>query len=194
MIHPNTKLKHIDNLLGYGVFATEFIPKGTIIYVKDALEIEVTQEEYNQQSKIMKDAIEKYSYIDAMGKRVLSWDLGKYVNHCCEPNTMSTGYGFEIAISDIYQDQEITDEYGLFNLVDKMDICCGKTGCRKQLFPEDFETYFQVWDEKIKQVLPLIPLLDQPLYDLIDEATKEDLKEYYSNHQLYKSVYALRHK
>ena len=42
MIHPNTELRFINPVVGYGVFATDFIPEGTITYVKDSLELEVS--------------------------------------------------------------------------------------------------------------------------------------------------------
>ena len=38
MIHPKTTLRFINEEVGYGLYATEFIPKGTITYVKDSLE------------------------------------------------------------------------------------------------------------------------------------------------------------
>ena len=43
MIHPKTELRFVNDDIGYGVFATEFIPKGTILYVKDELEIKVSK-------------------------------------------------------------------------------------------------------------------------------------------------------
>ncbi len=39
MIHSKTELKFINDLVGYGVFATETIPEGTIVYVKDSLKL-----------------------------------------------------------------------------------------------------------------------------------------------------------
>ena len=44
MLHPDTRLQFIDEDIGYGIFATNFIPAGTITYVKDALEIELDAE------------------------------------------------------------------------------------------------------------------------------------------------------
>ncbi|MHC5084588.1 MAG: SET domain-containing protein, partial [Planctomycetota bacterium] len=34
MIHPDTELRKVNETIGYGVFATRHIPKGTILYVK----------------------------------------------------------------------------------------------------------------------------------------------------------------
>lgn len=151
MIHPNTTIKMISETVGYGVFATADIPEGTIVYVKDSLEQVVTPKTYLEQSKEMKDVIDKYSYMDQNGDRIISWDFAKYVNHCCNCNTISTGYGFEIAIREIKAGEQITDEYGIFNLDEEMSLECGFLDCRKRIAPSDFDVYYSLWDEKIKK-------------------------------------------
>lgn len=35
MIHPDTELRFINPEIGYGVFATQFIPRGTITWVRE---------------------------------------------------------------------------------------------------------------------------------------------------------------
>jgi hypothetical protein len=156
MIHPKTELKFINETVGYGVFATESIPEGTIVYVKDSLELVVSPTDYLLHNAEMQEVIEKYSYIDEQGNRIISWDFAKYVNHCCNCNTISTGYGFEIAIRDIAAGEQITDEYGIFNLEKEMSLVCGVSGCRKTIRPDDFDRYYQQWDEKIKKSISLL--------------------------------------
>jgi uncharacterized protein len=194
VIHPHTELRHINDTVGYGVFATKFIPEGTIVYVKDSLEIEVSEEDYQKHPKLMQDVIEKYSYIDERGYRILSWDIGKYVNHCCNCNTMSTGYGFEIAIRDIQAGEQITDEYGIFNLDYEMPLECSQPGCRKAIKPSDFDNLYPEWDEKILKSLKKLKGLEQPLYDLIDSTCREELESFFDESSKYKSIYSLRHK
>lgn len=192
MIHPKTELKFISDQVGYGVFATEDIPEGTIVYVKDSLELVISPSEYIQQNNDMKGVIEKYSYIDEHGNRIISWDFAKYVNHCCNCNTMSTGYGFEIAIRDIKKGEQITDEYGLFNLQEEMDLLCGEACCRKKIAPSDFDAYYKEWDEKIKKSIFKLFEVDQPLVPFIDEDTKLQMDLLHHNPKHYKSVYALK--
>lgn len=194
MIHPNTELRLVNPQVGYGVFATAFIPEGTIVYVKDSLEIEVSPEDYARQPKAMQDQVEKYSYIDERGYRIISWDFGKYVNHCCNCNTISTGYGFEIALRDIYPGEQITDEYGIFNLETPIQLFCGEKNCRKEVKPEDFDLYHKQWDEKIKHALKKFADVEQPLFDLIDKKTQKQLQEYLNDPEKYRSVYALKAK
>jgi len=68
MIHPDTELRFINDEIGYGVFARALIPEGTIVYVKDSLEIEVSPTDYLLHSPEMQDMIEKYSYLDPRGR------------------------------------------------------------------------------------------------------------------------------
>lgn len=193
MIHPHTRLHYINDIIGYGVFATEFIPKGTITYVKDALEPEVTPEEFASHTPAMQEVIEKYSYIDERGIRIISWDFGKYVNHCCHCNTMSTGYGFEIAIRDIRPGEEITDEYGIFNIEHPMPLLCRYSDCRGMVCKNDFETHYQVWDEKIIPAIRLIPYIEQPLLAFLNEQTSEEVRAFLSDPTRYKSVYSVKY-
>ncbi len=192
MIHPHTRLQYIDDHKGYGVFATRFLPKGTITYVKDSLEMEISPMAYRNHDPEMRAAIEKYSYIDERGYRIVSWDFAKYVNHCCHCNTMSTGYGFEIAIRDIQPGEEITDEYGLFNLTEPMPLQCANKGCRGTLRPEDFEQYYPQWDQQLRRALPQIWQVEQPLAALLDDATKAAIDAFLHHPKAYRSVYQLK--
>lgn len=194
MIHPNTELRFINPVVGYGVFATDFIPEGTITYVKDSLELEVSPAEYLLHPPAMQDVIEKYSYIDERGFRIISWDFAKYINHCCNCNSMSTGYGFEIAIRNIFPGEEITDEYGIFNLTESMELVCDKGNCRKMLRPEDFDQYYPEWDQKLKKSLANFQGVEQPLVKFVDESTMKALNAYFADASKYRSVYALKYR
>lgn len=194
MIHPSTKLQYINDQMGYGVFATQLIPKGTIVYVKDSLEIEIEPDDFNSYPTVLQEQIEKYSYIDERGVRIISWDLAKYVNHCCQFNTISTGYGFEIAIRDIHPGEEITDEYGLFNMCQEMEIGCCQSGCRGRVSALDADLYWQEWDDKIIEALQNLQQIDQPLLPLVDAVIRDRLEAYLAKMAPYESVQKLRHR
>lgn len=193
MIHPNTELKYINDQIGYGVFATKFIPKGTITYVKDSLELEVSPAAYLEFTLEMQQVIEKYSYIDERGYRIISWDFAKYVNHCCNCNTMSTGYGFEIAIKDIEMGEQITDEYGIFNLEYEIPLSCQYKSCRKVVRPGDFEELYKQWDVEVKSALTMLYKTNQPLWGLLDLNCRKALDDFNHSSEHYRSVYALRY-
>lgn len=193
MIHPHTQLRYINDEIGYGVFATRFLPKGTITYIKDSLEVEVTPEQYAGYPTNVREVIEKYSFMDERGVRIISWDHAKYVNHCCHCNTMSTGYGFEIAIRDIEAGEEITDEYGMFNLDYEMRLQCRQVGCRGKVSADDMDRLSTVWDEQVKHALSLWRRVEQPLACLLDTSTLSALDAFLANQEQYLSVVHLRY-
>ena len=98
MIHPSTELRFINNEIGYGVVATELIPKGTITWVLDKLDREFTSFEIMAFDQPYQEILSRYCYRNNAGKFVLAWDNGRYVNHSFRSNCMSTAYDFEIAI------------------------------------------------------------------------------------------------
>ncbi len=192
MIHPHTRIHYINDQMGYGVFATQFIPEGTITYIKDSLELEISPEAYAGYPPALQDTVEKYSFIDDRGYRIVSWDFAKYVNHCCSCNTMSTGYGFEIAIRDIQPGEQLTDEYGLFNLEYEMPLDCHIPGCRRKITPFDLDIYFEQWDSTVRTALRKLQEVDQPLSYLIDAETADDLQAFLQDNEVYRSVYSLK--
>ncbi|MBI5450011.1 MAG: SET domain-containing protein [Gammaproteobacteria bacterium] len=194
MIHPNTELRFVSPEIGYGIFATARIPKGTIVYVKDQLEIELTPRQYTRLDVAHRRLADKFSYIDQRGVRIISWDHAKYVNHNCDCNTMSTGYGFEIALRDIEAGDEVTDEYGLFNIPVELQISCGCFNCRQVLRPDDIDNYHQIWDTMIVSALQEAQEVHQPLWELLDAATRDGVLDYLAGREDYRSVLTLKGK
>jgi len=192
MMHPDTELRFVSKEIGYGVFATRPIPIGTIVYVKDQLEVEITHEQYARLDSICRNSVDKYTYMDRRGVRILSWDYAKYVNHRCECNSISTAYGFEIAIRDISAGEEITDEYGLFNITEPMSVNCGCSHCRNILLPDDIDTYHPLWDEWVVGALAHVRNVKQPLWNLLDVSTKIELMNVLTGCGEYLSVIHLK--
>jgi hypothetical protein len=193
MIHPDLELRFINDTIGSGIFAKKIIPAGTITYVKDSLEIEITMENFQRHSYEMQKVIDKYSYIDERGIKIISWDIAKFVNHSCNCNTMSTGYGFEIAIRNIEAGEEVTDEYGLFNIEQDLACMCGASNCRGFIKGTDIDTYNKTWDQKISKILPSLFVNEQPLKKFIDTTTIAQLRSYMDNPKSYRSVKYLKY-
>ena len=181
MFHPSAKLRLRSSRIGMGVYATADIPQGTITYVRDALEPVITPQVFADLPECMQREVEHYGYINEQGAYVLSWDIGKYVNHCCFPNTMTTGLGFEIAIRDIARGEEIADEYGLFNLKESMPVRCGRPDCRRQVSPQDLDLFLAKWDSQVQPALMRIKHVCQPLWAILDPETISDLDAFLSN-------------
>ena len=194
MIHPATELRLVNPHVGYGVFASRHIPMGTLVYVQDPLDIEITPEHYQRLDEASRQQAEKYSYIDPRGIRILSWDGAKYVNHSCGANTMSTAWGFEIALCDIEAGEQLTDEYGLFNLEWEMDCCCAHPHCRGRIRPTDAELLHRRWDRRVKPAMAAILKVEQPLIHHLDPLTRNSLDQYLAGRSRYRSVRSLLRK
>jgi hypothetical protein len=188
MIHPDTELKFVSPEVGYGIFATAFMPMGTIVYVEDPLDIKISAENALLQDDRYKGFIKKYSVRDRQGNYILCWDNAKYVNHCCQFNTISTGYDFEIAIRDIEAGEQITDEYGLFNLEEEIHLICNHSNCRGKVCSSDVDGYRTQWDEMIKGALRRLQHIPQPLMPHLDAITYGDLMNYLTTGENYRSV------
>lgn len=193
MIHPHVELKKVSDTIGYGVFATQLIPKGTLTYVRDALEISLSAADCGELPANLASIVDKYSYIEPTGKRVVSWDFARFVNHNCNCNTMSTGYGFEIALRDIHAGEEITDEYGLFNPPQDFAIECEDcNNCRGMVRITDIDILYPIWDEQVKSALVLMEKVNQPLLEFMAESDLKAVKKFLAGKMPYRSVLQLK--
>lgn len=167
MIHPHTELRFISEQMGFGVFATQFIPKGTIIWALDELDQILEADYLDTVDKNKGELIKKYAYRNQDGKFVLCWDLGKYVNHSFHANCMGTAYEFEIAIRDINPGEQLTDDYGTLN-IDEPFECISEEGTeRKLVYPDDLLTYYEKWDQQVLSALQHVHDVEQQLFHLV---------------------------
>jgi hypothetical protein len=164
LIHPSTTLQFIDARIGHGAVATELIPKGTIVWVHDELDQVFTPAQVDRLSRDYWDIIETYTYLNRDGNRVLCWDLARYVNHSCEPNCLSPGLDFEIAVRDIAPGEPLTDDYAALNLTAAWDCQCGSPRCRGHIHAGDFPALARDWDARLAEVLPHVGRVPQPLW------------------------------
>lgn len=191
MMHPDTELRMVNPQIGRGVFATRFIPMGTITYADDALEIHIPADSPLHNDPRYRDIIETYAHIDRNGQWTLCWDIARYVNHCCHCNTITTAYGFEIAIRDIQPGEQITDEYALFEPNCDMELICEYADCRKRIRPDDVERYGDQWDAQIQAALARLNQVPQPLLPFVEGEARTDLDHYLETGQGYQSVRTL---
>ena len=167
MIHPDTEIRFINSIVGYGVVATKLIPKGTITWVQDELDRIYTAQEAEQLSGLMKTHLETYCFTNGKGEKVLCWDYAKYVNHSFNPSCFSTAYDFEIAIRDIQPGEQLTDDYGYLNLEEPFEAM-DEGYERKIVYPDDILTYHKEWDALIKDRISDVFSVSQPLIPYVD--------------------------
>jgi uncharacterized protein len=175
MMHPCTELRHVNCVIGHGVFATQFIPKGTLTWVRDDLDITFSADQIADLNPLYQRTLDKYTFTDGRGWLVLCWDHARYVNHSCDANCLSAGYDFEIAVRDIMPGDELTDDYGTLNLAESFTCACGTAQCRKEVSPGDIESLAELWDSRVQAAFSDIARVAQPLWPLLKEKTEVEM-------------------
>ncbi|MBC8308382.1 MAG: SET domain-containing protein [Pelagibacterales bacterium] len=187
MIHPKTELRFISKEVGYGVFATDFIPAGTITWVMDKLDREFRPEEFFAMDLVYQNIIDTYTFRNNIGNYILCWDHGRFVNHSFNANCLTTAYDFEIAIRDILPGEQLTDDYGYLNIKDPFTAVDEGTE-RKIVYPDDLVRYYKVWDEKILKVFGKINAYEQPLRVLIKDELWDKVQKIIAGKQQIDSI------
>lgn len=177
MIHPDTELRYINEQIGFGVFATKFIPKGTIVWALDPFDQIIQPDILKEIDPHRKSLIQKYAYRNEKGQYVLCWDLGKYINHSFHANCMGTAYNCEIAIRDIYPGEELTDDYGTLNIEEPFE-CLKEDGTDRQIvYPDDLLNYHKQWDQQVIEALTYFNEVEQPLLQLLNPNDVQKLQK-----------------
>ncbi|WP_075619622.1 SET domain-containing protein [Paenisporosarcina indica] len=188
MIYPHTELRYINDQIGFGVFATRFIPKGTITWALDDLDQILEPKFVNKLDKYGSEVVKKYAYRNQHGQYVLCWDLGRYVNHSFHANCMGTAYEFEVAIRDIYPGEQLMDDYGTLNIDEPFECISEKGTDRKIVYPDDLLHFHEEWDQKVIEALKYLYKVEQPLLHLIRPEFKEKVKIAATEHILLDSI------
>ena len=169
MLHPAIELRFINHEVGYGVFAAEDIPAGTITWALDPLDQVIPPSRTQELGHLLHGPLERYSWFTATGDRILCWDHGRFMNHSCEPNSAGPGLmEFEVALRDIRAGEEVVCDYGTFNLEEDMVCLCGAPGCRGVVSRSDFPRIAAPLDARVRRALPRLPHVDQPLWPVVE--------------------------
>ncbi|KAB1442866.1 SET domain-containing protein-lysine N-methyltransferase [Pseudodesulfovibrio senegalensis] len=172
MMHPNTELRAVNPTVGYGFFATKFIPYGTIVHVN------------NQSAAKPADAAVMRSHESNL--RPLGGETAPYVSRGCNFNTISTSYGFEIAVRNIDSGEELRDATALFGLAPSTQGACA-CSCSTQK-PYNIESLCEQWDQTTMRALEKMPDVHQPLMEYMDNTTRKRLRAYLCGEEPYPSI------
>ncbi len=170
MIHPHTELRFIDDAIGFGVFATAPIPRGTVVWVRDPLDRELPPDEVARLPRPVLERAEKYCYRNRLGHYILCWDHTRFVNHSFTANCVTTPYHLEIAVRDIAAGEQITNDYGTLNIVEPFEAF-DEGHHRTVIYPDDLAKYHAEWDAALANAFPALAEVEQPLRNLIDDST-----------------------
>lgn len=177
MIHPHTELKFISPAKGFGVVATELIPKGTITWVLDPLDQVFSPQRIRELDPVFREIIYTYSYRDKKGDFVLCWDHSRFINHSFHSNCLSTAYNFELAVRDIFPGEELTDDYGYLNLTEPFNCLREEGTLREQALPDDLLHFYPKWDSQLIEAFKYFNLVDQPLKAMIEQESTLKVQE-----------------
>jgi hypothetical protein len=172
MMHPSTELRFVDQRIGYGVFATQPIPRGTITWVRDDLDRGFTREAIDAMEAPYREILEKYTFVDAQGAYVLCWDIARFVNHSCDPTCLAPGYDFELAVRDVAKGEELTDDYGSLNIQSLLECRCGSARCRRDVRQGDLLRHADEWDALVAGAFRGIGSVAQPLWPFVKDKTE----------------------
>jgi len=177
MIHPATRLAFINETIGYGVVATEFIPTGTVVWVRDPLDMILEKPDVEALSPLYKPMIDRYAYEEEDGSIVLCWDHARFVNHSCEATCLAAGNGFEIAVCDIHPGEQLTDDYAGLFIKESFPCACGSAKCRGVVHPEDVHTMVPHWRVLTRAALKVAPSVRQPMFQLLSDKNRQAVEK-----------------
>ncbi len=188
MILSHLRIQWISDTKGYGLFAAKKIPKGTMTFIQDPLDIVITPDQFKKQDSTIKNLVDRFSYEGPDGSRIISWDFGKYMNHCCFSNTLTTGYGFEIAIRDIEEGEEVTDDYRIFTTEHQLFMNCEKSNCEGSLNIQNNEGLVSRWDNDVENALKEFLNVRQELLHFMPPKSLKSIENYIKGKEKYLSV------
>ena len=179
MIHSDTRLASIDPRVGVGVVATRPIAAGTIVWVRDGLDLCILNADLQQLPDLVAQQFTRHAYLDERDEWTLCWDIARFVNHHCDSNCLVTPWGFEIACHDIAVGQEISNDYELFRLTEdeEFDCCCGAQQCRGHVDSQDVAPHAQRHSAKLATALALVRQVPQPLWPLLTVQQVQQLNQ-----------------
>jgi len=176
MIHPATEVHYINSEKGFGLFATQHIPSGTITWILDPLDREFSQSQMDAIEPIFQDILLTYSFRNRKGNYIFCWDNGRYINHSFNANCSHTPYHFEVANRDINAGEEMTNDYGCLNIIEPFEAL-PESSNRTIVYPDDLLTYADTWDSQLKIVFPKLIQVEQPLKKYINSSTWTTIQE-----------------
>lgn len=120
MLYVKTKIGPSE-IEGTGLFADEFIPKGTVLWrFTPGFDLKFTAEEIRNFPDNVQVYMEKYMWLSKKSDQYcIASDDAKYFNHLSAPNCLSAYYSDEEevvtkAVVNINPGDELTDDYGSF--------------------------------------------------------------------------------
>ncbi len=122
--------------------------------------------------------LDRYTWPDGAGNRILSWDLARFVNHSCDPNCLAGPLGCELAIRDIEAGEELTNDYANLGMQpdEGFPCLCGSPHCRGFISGSVEPELQGVWAARVAAAVVHVPRVPQPLWTLLGNELQEHLQ------------------
>ena len=153
---------------GKGLFAKQFIPKGTIVEFICRKDGVYSKKEFARLSKKEREFVVTHEVMRPSG--IYSKHCNKkilYDNHSCDANCLSAGKWFGIIVKDIKKGEEETSDYRADGDVVHFEggCKCGKKNCmgNSTFRPPAPKKLRDSWKRKVDDAVRLIPTVKQPL-------------------------------
>ena len=152
MLHPALITKDTGTIQGQGLFTTESITQGTMLWELEdptfswAEVLEWSPERFTR--------FRHYGFQCGVDSYSLPEDISREANHSCNPNTWwGEGYSL-VARWDIKAGDEITYDYAScdIELALEMTCHCGAQNCRKDISNQDYLD--PAWQKQYGEHLP----------------------------------------
>jgi SET domain-containing protein len=114
---------------GWGLLAQEFIPRGTKVWAfMPGFDVAIPEEFFGRLPPNARERAVYWSYFHTMTRTyVMSSDDDRFTNHSDDPNTRVAG-DCTIAVCDIHQGDEITNDYNELSDLDFRPRIIARTG------------------------------------------------------------------
>lgn len=183
MMHPDSEMQYFDNDRGTGVVATRDIPEGALVWIPGDEDQILSLQQVSAMSANRRAYLAEYSYLTNAGTYIFSNDIARFVNHSCQANCLSVaGLEISIAVRDIQEGEEITEDYGLYYANGGFESCvCGSSNCRHTITNDDIRRYGDEWDRKIIKSFNLLSTVKQPLWSSISPSVRQQIEAILAN-------------
>ena len=183
MMHPDSEAQSVDSNQGTGVVATRHIPAGTLVWIPGETDQVLSLQQVSAMPENRRAYLAEYAYLTNEGTYIVSNDIARFVNHSCNANSLSVaGLEVSIAVRDIQEGEEITEEYGLYYANGGFENCnCGSLNCRHNITKDDIRQYGDDWDRKILASFSLLPAVKQPLWPYIAPSVRKQIESILAN-------------
>ncbi len=138
MLHSAIEVRSKGAIHGSGLFTTQLIRKGTLIWELD--EPTYTWKEIETWSQERFRDFRWYGFQCGVDRYSLPEGISREMNHSCDPNTWSKGSDSVIARRDILVGEEITYDYSTYDIdIDfEIECHCGASNCRGTISNRDY--------------------------------------------------------